>query len=108
MSLIAPEVNAQMAVINTQQASLSGRLDRLVAKRLLEEGRRLIESAGQQWQLDLSGVTQSSSVGIALLLDWLRFAQQKNTRIEFINVPHKMRQVIEFSGLNEVLKDALS
>ena len=104
MSLIAPKVNAQIIAINSQQAKLSGRLDRLVAKRLLEEGRKLMRLAGSQWQIDLSEVTQSSSVGIALLLDWLRFGQQKNIRITFVNVPHKMRQVIEFSGLNDVLK----
>lgn len=102
MSLIAPEVNAQVIAINSQQAKLSGRLDRLVGKRLLEEGRKLIDVAGQQWQVDLAEVTHSSSVGIALLLDWLRFGQQQQVSVEFVNVPQKMRQVIEFSGLTAV------
>jgi ABC-type transporter Mla MlaB component len=97
-------LNATLVAITPQQAQLSGRLDRITAKTLLHEGRRLIAAAESQWQVDLAAVNHSSSVGIALLLDWQRYGLSKNVTIEFINVPRKMQDVIEFSGLNEVFK----
>lgn len=95
---------AALTATSPEQAQLSGRLDRLVGKELLEQGRKLIANAGKQWSVDLSDVNHSSSVGIALLLDWLRYGKQKDVNIEFLNVPQKMHQVIEFSGLKEVFK----
>ena len=97
-------MNAKLIAISPQQAQLSGRLDRLTAKELLQQGRRLIAKAGSQWQVDLAEVNHSSSVGIALLLDWLRYGQGENVTLEFLNVPDKMLDVIEFSGLAEVFK----
>lgn len=96
--------NATLVAITPQQAELSGRLDRLTAKELLQQGRRLIAKSGSQWQVDLAAVNHSSSVGIALLLDWQRYGLGKKVTIEFVNVPQKMRDVIEFSGLKEVFK----
>jgi phospholipid transport system transporter-binding protein len=96
------KTRASLLSINSHQAELSGCLDRLVGKQLLEQGRGLIETAGSEWKVDLAGVTRSSSVGIALLIDWKRYGKNKNVEIDFLNVPDKMRQVIEFSGLSTV------
>jgi phospholipid transport system transporter-binding protein len=96
--------NAKLIATSPNQAQLSGQLDRLAGKALLEQGRRLIAKSGNNWQVDLAEVTHSSSVGIALLLDWLRYGQRKKVSIEFLNVPQKMRDVIEFSGLSDVFK----
>lgn len=97
-------VSAELTALDSQQALLSGRLDRLTGKELLLQGRSLIAKAGSRWQVDLSKVNHSSSVGIALLLDWQRYGLDKNVTIEFINIPQKMRDVIEFSGLNGIFK----
>lgn len=96
--------SAKLIAITPQQAQLSGRLDRLTGKGLIEQGRRLIAKSDSQWSVDLSEVNHSSSVGIALLLDWLRYGKQKNISVEFLNVPQKMHDVIEFSGLNGLFK----
>lgn len=96
-------MTAQLIAINPQQAQLSGRLDRLTGKGLIKEGRNLIAKAESKWQVDLAGVDHSSSVGIALLLDWQRYSLGKNISLELLNVPKKMQDVIEFSGLTEFL-----
>ncbi len=96
--------HTELIAINPQQAQLSGRLDRLVGKTLLTQGRSLIAKSGSQWTVDLANVNHSSSVGIALLLDWLRYGQQKNVAVEFLHMPQKMNEVIEFSGLSEIFK----
>ena len=97
-------MNATLVAIDPQKAQLSGRLDRLTAKDLLKQGRLLIAQSGSTWQVDLADVHHSSSVGIALLLDWQRYSLEKNSTIEFLNVPKKMQDVIEFSGLKGILK----
>jgi phospholipid transport system transporter-binding protein len=97
-------VSTELIAIDSQKATLSGRLDRLTAKKLLQQGRLLIVQAPSKWQVDLSDVHHSSSVGIALLLDWKRYGIDKNVAVEFLNVPQKMQDVIEFSGLKEVFK----
>ncbi len=102
MSTNVKKSNAKLIALSPQQAQLSGRLDRLTGKELLEQGRRLITKAGSNWQVDLADVDHSSSVGIALLLDWLRYSQRKNVSLELLNVPQKMQQVIDFSGLSDV------
>jgi anti-anti-sigma factor len=97
-------VSAELIAIDPQKATLSGRLDRLTAKKLLQQGRHLIAQSGSYWQIDLTDVHHSSSVGIALLLDWKRYGMDKNVTVEFHHVPQKMQDVIEFSGLKEVFK----
>lgn len=101
---MSADMYAKLIAISPQKAQLSGRLDRLTGKELLQQGRRLIAKSGSHWQVDLSEVNHSSSVGIALLLDWLRYGQRKDVTLELLNVPQKMHDVIEFSGLAEVFK----
>jgi phospholipid transport system transporter-binding protein len=100
--IYSQQMNAKLIAVSSEQAQLSGQLDRLAGKELLEQGRRLIAKSNGQWQVDLAEVHHSSSVGIALLMDWLRYGKRKNKAVEFLNVPQKMRDVIEFSGLSTV------
>lgn len=104
MSANQTEVTAALVAINSQQAQLSGRLDRLTGKALIRQGRELIAKAEGHWQVDLANVSHSSSVGVALLVDWQRYSQGKNIALELLNVPQKMQDVIEFSGLTAFLK----
>lgn len=99
ISTAATKIDAKLVAVDPQQAQLIGRLDRLTGKELLRDGRQLIAQAGSQWTVDLAGVNHSSSVGIALLVDWQRYSQHKKVTIEFVNIPQKMKDVIEFSGL---------
>ena len=99
ISTAATKIGAKLVAVDPQQAQLIGRLDRLTGKELLRDGRQLIAQAGSQWTVDLAGVNHSSSVGIALLVDWQRYSQHKQVAIEFVNIPQKMKDVIEFSGL---------
>ena len=99
VSTAAAKVDAKIVALDPQQAQLIGRLDRLTGKALMHEGRQLITQAGSQWTVDLASVSHSSSVGIALLVDWQRYSQHKQVAIKFVNIPQKMKDVIEFSGL---------
>ncbi len=41
------------------------------------------DPAGQQFDVDLSGVTQSDSAGLALLIEWLKLATRSGKTVRF-------------------------
>jgi phospholipid transport system transporter-binding protein len=53
--------------------------------------------------VDLSDVTHSDSAGLALLIEWMRQAQQLNKPIRYFNMPAQMLAMAEASGLEELL-----
>ena len=53
--------------------------------------------------IDLSGVNSSNSAGLALLIEWMRFAEEKNCSIKFENLPEQMRQVAQLCGVEDKL-----
>jgi len=53
--------------------------------------------------IDLKEVTHSNSVGIALLLEWLRQANSMQFELQFINMPVKMQAIAEICGLSNIL-----
>ncbi|HEX9625406.1 MAG TPA: STAS domain-containing protein [Acidiferrobacterales bacterium] len=56
--------------------------------------------------IDLAGVTQADSAGVALMVEWLRLARRAGGRAEFRNVPAQVRNLIAVSGLGEALLGA--
>jgi len=53
--------------------------------------------------LDLSGVERSDSAGVALLIDWMRFARSHNKPISYINMPSQMLAIVRASSLDAIL-----
>ena len=53
--------------------------------------------------IDLSGVESTNSAGLALLIEWIRFADSKNCSIKFLNLPEQMRQLAQLCGVDEKL-----
>jgi len=53
--------------------------------------------------LDLSQVKRSDSAGVALLVDWMRFARRHNKPISYINMPNQMLAIVRASSLDAIL-----
>ena len=53
--------------------------------------------------LDLSGVKHSDSAGVALLIEWMRFARSQNKPISYINMPTQMLAIVRASSLDTIL-----
>lgn len=84
--------------------ALHGVIDMHVGAELRDAGRRLLAaSAGQDVWVDCAAISQSSSVGLSLLLCWLRDAQATGKKLQIRNLPEDMRQVAEVYGLLELL-----
>ena len=56
-----------------------------------------------QLNFDLTGVTTSNSAGIALLLEWVKYAKQHHKAIRFNNIPKQLYSIIAVSGINKLL-----
>ena len=91
--------NAQIARDAAGVLHLSGVLDYSTGPLLRQQGQALIgDGAGQVLQINCAAVERSSSVGLALLLAYMRDAQR-----ELLQLPEDMRKIAKVCGLTEML-----
>ncbi|NQD93891.1 STAS domain-containing protein [Pseudomonas sp. CrR25] len=83
---------------------LSGVLDYLSGPALREHGGRLIAASREGGcVIDCTGVAKSSSVGLSLLLAFMRDAEAANKSLLVRGLPQDMREIASVSGLLEIL-----
>ncbi|RMS96308.1 lipid asymmetry maintenance protein MlaB [Pseudomonas coronafaciens] len=86
------------------ELKLIGVLDYRTGPQLSKQGAALIKSGDlPELTLDCSGVEKSSSVGLALLLAFMRDARDAGKSITVRSLPEDMRQIARVSGLTELL-----
>ena len=81
---------------------LEGVLDFASVPELLRLDGNLFKAA-DAIQIDLQGVTQSNSAGLALLLEWLAKAKKLNKQLSFHNIPQQLLQIAGLSDLDDFL-----
>jgi phospholipid transport system transporter-binding protein len=69
---------------------------------LLTRGSDLI-GRGQASVIDLAGVTDSDSAGLALLIEWLSVAQQAGRSLRYDNIPSQLHQLARLSEVEELI-----
>ena len=69
---------------------------------LLPRGSDLI-GRGQASVMDLAGVTDSDSAGLALLIEWLSVAQQAGRSLRYDNIPSQLHQLARLSEVEELI-----
>ncbi|MFC3607863.1 STAS domain-containing protein [Stutzerimonas tarimensis] len=83
---------------------LAGVLDYRTGPALREAGRKLIASAGASGlRIDCGEVEKSSSVGISLLLAFLRDVGEQDGEARIANLPQDMREIARVTGLLDLL-----
>jgi len=83
---------------------LAGVLDYRSGPALRKQGKALIAAAREtQLVLDCSSVEKSSSVGLSLLLAFMRDAQAAAKAVEIRGMPDDMREIAGVYDLDEVL-----
>jgi phospholipid transport system transporter-binding protein len=86
------------------QLHLAGVLDYSTGPQLREQGARLIAASSVgRLSLDCSAVEKSSSVGLALLLAFVRDARKAGRELSISALPADMREIAQVSGLLELL-----
>jgi phospholipid transport system transporter-binding protein len=54
-------------------------------------------------RFDLSKIVSSNSAGLALLLEWLRYAKEKRKSITFENMPSQLLSIAVVAGIDKIL-----
>jgi phospholipid transport system transporter-binding protein len=60
-------------------------------------------SAGHAAVIDLSGVNDSDSSGLALLIEWLSVAKAASRSLKYENIPAQLHQLARLSEVEELL-----
>ncbi|MCK9237237.1 MAG: STAS domain-containing protein [Thiopseudomonas sp.] len=95
---------SQIALSDTGCLILSGVLDYRTGTTLREQGKKLLEqSTATHIQVDCLAIEKSSSVGIALLLAFMRDAQRLNKTLSIVNLSQDMQKIAHVSELMPVL-----
>ena len=53
--------------------------------------------------VDFAQVSKADSAGLALMTEWRRLAHEKNCKVEFLNIPEQVQELIKVSDLQDVL-----
>lgn len=89
--------------VNDGQLAISGDMLFASATRLRSEGEKLIPRMEDRITVDLSQVGRVGSVGISVLMCWLRMAQVLGKTLIFVNAPDDMLDVSRVSSLDTVI-----
>jgi phospholipid transport system transporter-binding protein len=90
--------NATFETLEGERSRVAGPLEFATVTRLLPLGTAAIEG-GRAAVIDLAGVTDSDSSGLALLIEWLSVAKETRRPLRYENMPTQLHQL---AGLSEV------
>lgn len=58
-------------------------------------------TAAKEITVDLSRVANTDSAGLALMIEWIRYARGKRTALSFKNIPRQLLNLAKLSGLDD-------
>jgi phospholipid transport system transporter-binding protein len=73
------------------------------AARILEVSKTLF-GEHSRIEVDLEGVTDSDSAGLALLIEWVNWAKHYVREISYRNIPRQIRAIAEISEVEWMLE----
>jgi phospholipid transport system transporter-binding protein len=85
-----------------ERSRVNGVLHFTTVTTLLSEGSEAIGN-GRAAVIDLSGVKDSDSSGLALLIEWLSIARASSRSLRYENVPVQLHQLARLSEVEELL-----
>lgn len=57
-------------------------------------------SSAREISVDLSRVSNTDSAGLALMIEWIRYARSKRTPLRFKKIPKQLLNLAKLSGLD--------
>ena len=82
---------------------LGGEMTFATAGRILRVSEDMFEEH-TRIEVDLSGVTKSDSAGLALLLEWITWANHTVREIRFVNIPARINAIAKTTEVSHLLK----
>ena len=83
--------------------AVGGELDMSSVPQLWRDSGKFFNTNETSLVFDLKAVTRSDSAGLALLIEWVAMAKNKNIAICFRNLPEQMWEIAKVSDLTEVI-----
>ena len=93
---------ATLEALGNGRFKVRGSLDAETVTDLLERSEEAFGSAGSL-EVDLGGVPEGDSSGLALLIEWIRRARKPNQQIRFKNIPTQIAALARISQVEELL-----
>jgi phospholipid transport system transporter-binding protein len=84
---------------------VSGDLGLETAAAMLASGQSAFAGV-QDAAVDLSGITDADSAGLAVLIEWVKAARQSGRRIEFSGLPPRLAELARIGGVADFLPTA--
>ena len=94
--------HARLESLGAGRFRISGVLDASTAREMLEESDARFAQF-KDLDVDLGGVGESDSAGLALLIEWLRVARQQQKQIRFANVPAQIEALARISEVEDLI-----
>ncbi len=82
--------------------ALSGEMSFDTAEQILQASERPFEEH-TSLEIDLSGVTSSDSAGLALLLEWVTWANHTVREIRYLGMPERVMAIARTTEVDELL-----
>lgn len=82
--------------------TLSGEMSFKTAERILQQSERPFE-AHTRIEVDLSGVEKADSAGLALLLEWITWANHTVREIRFADMPERVIAIAKTTEVDQLL-----
>jgi phospholipid transport system transporter-binding protein len=93
---------ARLEALGRGRFRLSGVLDAATVVDVFEQSHERFQNE-PQISVDLAGVSEADSAGLALLIEWLRIARQRGQQIQFANVPAQINALARISEVEDLL-----
>ncbi len=58
-------------------------------------------AATKQVIMDLGGVGNADSAGLALMIEWIKYTRSKRVQLRFRNIPEQLLNLAKLSGLDK-------
>jgi len=100
--------SVQVVEASPDRLNVSGALTFETAREAYAAGLRTLRNGGASspLQVDCSGVNESDSAGLAVLIEWLAAATRAGRKIQFSNLPEGIKAAAEISEVSEILEVA--
>ena len=93
---------ATLEALGNVRFKVRGPLDAETVTDLLERSEEAFRGASSL-EIDLGGVPEGDSAGLALLIEWIRLTRKQNQQIKYKNVPKQIAALARISQVEELL-----
>lgn len=103
-----PASRASLTAVGGGRYRLSGWVGFTTVMVILEKSRDLFRQASTDITVDLADVEHISSAGLAMLIEWLRWAKHEERTLHFENVPASALAMARICEVDSLLAPALA